>query len=93
MAKLLPSSVNEYLASVLTKKQQNTVRDILRGTGDKKLFLIKGPQNATGKSTLANILSRIGCPAVEEWQVEIVELQMPLEDREPDFEQSLFNGG
>lgn len=62
---------NEYLNSILTKKE---VKDLNRALRDNKVILISGVEGPTGKSTLKNILIKKGYKAIEKYEVHEIEL-------------------
>jgi hypothetical protein len=50
-----------------------------------RTILVTGPHQATGKSTVAEVLKNLGCKVVEEYETYELRLDKPLEHMEPDL--------
>lgn len=77
---------NDYLNDLLGK---DTAKDLRKAIRQKKVIIIGGTQEPTGKSTLKRLLQKRGAAAYEGSEVVYVLLNKPLESVIPDFEEQV----
>lgn len=69
-----------YLTNLLGGQK---AKRLLQAVSDGQPIIITGPQIATGKTTLCEVLRKAGASVFEQWEVYEVNLSKPLETPTP----------
>lgn len=79
MKKVMPDKVKEYCIELIGKRATQSLITSMRYN---QFIVVRGPQTATGKSTLVDILRAIGYDRIyEEWEINTIQIDKPLTHR------------